>query len=327
LEMPRDRPDGTWRESWLPADAEPEPAEPCRVAPCSVFRICVSPMFGLVMGIVAINYGPYVLWLPHETLLAKASIAVFHVLVAFLVASYVMCVFTDPGTTPVEWHRLVERDERLASEFNFCRKSSMYRPLRSHFCSVTRRVVLNMDHFCPWVINTVGFYNRKFFILFLLYTLGATSWVLLSNAPLLIRLYTMPGAARQLERQWGPQRYMFALMATLIDGALCIMLACFCPFHIRMALLNETTIEGPSPMFDVGYRRNWQQVFGRDPVLWFLPVYGGGPDGDGVHWPSGHVKSPEVPAGFRAQPSGAHELEEGRLLARESCSDSSVDDG
>lgn len=284
-------------------------------------------MFCLVLAIVAMNYGPYVLWLPHDTLWAKFCVAVFHVLVALLVGSYVMCVFTDPGTTPDEWHRLVERDERLASEFNYCRKSNMYRPLRSHFCSVTRRVVLNMDHFCPWVVNTVGFYNRKFFILFLLYTLLATSWALLTNLPLLYTLYSVPGATRTLERQWGAQRYMFGMMATLIDGALGIMLACFCPFHIRMALLNETTIEGPSPMFDVGYERNWKQVFGKDPYLWFLPVYGGGPDGDGVHWPSPHVKSPEQPAGLRSDFQSDVELEEGRLLSRGDVgSDSSVDE-
>ena len=35
-----------------------------------------------------------------------------------------------------------------------------------HYCSVTGRLTLNMDHFCPWVVNTVGFYNRKFFVLF-----------------------------------------------------------------------------------------------------------------------------------------------------------------
>ena len=275
-------------------------------------------MFVLVFGIVAVNYAPYVLWLPHEGMLGMACVVVFHVLVALLLCSYVMCVFTDPGTTPLEWHQRVASDERLASEFALCRRSNMYRPLRSHFCSVTRRVVLNMDHFCPWVVNTVGFYNRKFFILFLIYTLSATLWVLITNGPLLLRIYQDRAFARSLERQWGAQRYMFGMMAAFVDLALAFMLSCFAPFHIRMAMLNETTIEGPSPMFDVGERRNWQQVFGTDSRLWFLPVYGGGPDGDGIHWPSRQVQGPEA----------RYELEEGRLLGRGGMvsSDSSADE-
>ena len=65
-----------------------------------------------------------------------------------------------------------------------------------------------------------------------------------------------------------------------------VMLLCFASFHMRMAALNETTIEGPSPAFHVGLRRNWEQVFGTNPWLWLLPVWGGGPAGDGVHWPT-----------------------------------------
>ena len=76
-------------------------------------------------------------------------------------------------------------------------------------------------------------------------------------------------------------------------------------------MLNETTIEGHSPEFQVGLRRNWMQVMGKDPLLWFLPVWGGGPDGDGIHWPSPLVSGHAAAGRGR----GAHEqIEEGRLL-------------
>ena len=109
-------------------------------------------------------------------------------------------------------------------------------------------------------------------------------------------------------------------MGAILDAALLIMLACFLPFHLRMVLLNETTIEGPSPEFHVGKWRNWRQVMGKNPKLWLLPVWGGGPDGDGIHWPSPLVVwaaardgAPVAPPGSRA----ARAMEEGRLLARD----------
>ena len=63
-----------------------------------------------------------------------------------------------------------------------------------------------MDHFCPWVVNTVGFYNRKFFVLFLFYTLLACLWVVLTSLPTFLAVWRTPGAMRNLERQLGPHR-------------------------------------------------------------------------------------------------------------------------
>ena len=63
-------------------------------------------------------------------------------------------------------------------------------------------------------------------------------------------------------------------------------LLCFATFHLRMVLLNETTIEGPSPVFNVGKRKNWESVMGKNPTYWLLPLWGEGPNGDGVHWPT-----------------------------------------
>jgi palmitoyltransferase ZDHHC2/15/20 len=45
----------------------------------------------------------------------------------------------------------------------------LFKPDRTHHCSVCNRCVLNMDYQCPWIHNCIGFYNRKVFILILVY--------------------------------------------------------------------------------------------------------------------------------------------------------------
>lgn len=71
-----------------------------------------------------------------------------------------------------------------------------------------------------------------------------------------------------------------------------VILTFFTKFHVKLVLSNSTTIENfekssePS-VYDAGRSKNWRQVFGKNPWLWFAPVYGstGKPDGDGVVWP------------------------------------------
>ena len=92
------------------------------------------------------------LWTPHTTWLSWISLVVFHVLLFMLLASYLHCVFTDPGTVPQAWSDRIASDPQQAARYRYCHKSGLYRPPRSHYCSVTQRVVLNMDHFCPWVV-------------------------------------------------------------------------------------------------------------------------------------------------------------------------------
>ena len=87
--------------SWQPIDAVPATARECAVAPCTGFRCLASPMFVVVWGIVGINYAPYVVWSPHETVWQWFCVVIFHILVGLLLASYCMCVFTDPGTIPL----------------------------------------------------------------------------------------------------------------------------------------------------------------------------------------------------------------------------------
>ena len=79
----------------------------------------------------------------------------------------------------------------------------------------------------------------------------------------------------------------------------------FFKFHVRLILTNSTTIENmdkknnQKDLFNRGVQNNWYQVFGKNKMLWMLPITGisGKPIGDGVIWTqenNNHVED-EVP--------------------------------
>ena len=46
-------------------------------------------------------------------------------------------------------------------EWSYCTKSRKPKPPRSHFDHASRDLVLNMDHFCPWMANCIGYFNYR----------------------------------------------------------------------------------------------------------------------------------------------------------------------
>ncbi|KAK1744376.1 DHHC family palmitoyltransferase [Skeletonema marinoi] len=56
------------------------------------------------------------------------------------------------------------------TEWSYCRFSKQPKPPRSHYDHVTKSLVLNMDHYCPWMFNCVGYFNYRYFVNFLFFT-------------------------------------------------------------------------------------------------------------------------------------------------------------
>ena len=304
-------------------------AAPWRCSPCNEGRLAASPTPIIILGIIAANYVTLVLYgLDYRADAMRIALVItFHLLLCLMAVSWFMVCCTDPGVPPEEWQRdmaaRVERGEHVP----VCRRCGLYKPPRSHFDSVTARLTLNMDHFCPWVVNTVGFYNRKFFMLFLLYANATLLFCAITLLAYLSPMWTW------LESDEATARWLPGIANTMVhlgtiglDGVLLCVIGPFMHFHFRMAMKNETTIEGSTtPRYNVGTLANLRSVFGAKTWTWLVPLYLRGPQGDGLHWPTntdssrtsnaGHVStvmnssSANTLAGLRAPPQQQPKLE------------------
>lgn len=309
--------------------------KPFACAPCSIARLQFAPMPMIMVAVIVVNYIFYVVWTIQrgvDRAMMVVLFTIFHLLLALVVMSWLYTCATDPGVPPESWQRRMAAqakandypDNTSLGTTRICRKSGLYKPERSHYCSVTKRLTLNMDHFCPWVLNTIGFYNRKFFLLFILYTICLIGFTLVSIAPQLPGIFEW---ARSENSTGLPPiaNLILIVSALLVDVVLLFLLCPFLWFHFQMVMKNQTTIDGDRfPQFDVGTRANLQQVFGRNVWLWLLPLYCSGPDGDGVHWPVKQPSSDLPPSHAQRTSPYAITTDSPRLLV---CTPEPVSDG
>ena len=109
-----------------------------------------------------------------------ALLIVYNFFFVMLVWSFFQTMTTDPGQVPVFWGFHLGDNENKRRRY--CLMCNVFKPERCHHCSSCNRCVLNMDHHCPWVNNCVGFWNRKYFLLLLMYVLLMTYFTLFGAA-------------------------------------------------------------------------------------------------------------------------------------------------
>jgi len=170
---------------------------------------------------------------------------------------------------------------------NPCRRcDGRRRPLRAHHCSRAGKCVLRFDHYCPFVNNTIGFHNHKFFILFLGYTSLASFIQLLLQGSAWIVLFSG-------EKENNPRgtdspsirqpRMMIDLIASALALALAFSLGGFYLQHICLAgCSNRTMLEDeyllddgtPGRSFNLGkFWLNMEQLCGPFCLYTFIPVW------------------------------------------------------
>lgn len=185
-----------------------------------------------------------------------------------------------------------------------CKKSNGPKPPRAHYDRVTRKLVLKMDHYCPWMFNVVGWRNYRYFFLFLLWLWTGTLFAILMT------LFPFLAVTKRNGNDYGfPQipskdRSNISLMF-IICASIAIAISFLFFWHVYLMLSGQTTIEfyinkskrnkslahgklyfNP---FDLGYKKNWQHVMGTS--NFFISILPSNRAPHGLPWPSLRFKT------------------------------------
>ena len=235
-----------------------------------------------VFHIILLIYSTYVLcYMPAVgmSIFSTESIT-FHIITALAIISYYRAVTTDPGSIPktAEWEK--ENTAKKQEGLRFCNREKKWKPDRAHYCSAIGRNVLKMDHYCPWLANCVGYFNHKFFILFIIYATVASGWSTISVAHLL----ATNSAGLLKSHALSAAQIFFLSEGICLSSLISLILTPFTGFHFWLVARNKTTLEycektNASITYDFGLVHNFSQVFGYNPLFWLLPIQTAPADG------------------------------------------------
>ena len=165
--------------------------------------------------------------------------------------SHLRCMFTNPGAVPKDAMPLpqdIDRAKLHGKNPRKCQRSGIYKPPRAHFDSGVQRNVIKMDHHCPWVNNTVGLGNHKFFMLFCLYV-SLASWYAII---LMVTMFITTSCASNRNREYipphcansrHPENIIFIILLCIESLLFGLFTMCMLCDQVHSVVTNQTYID------------------------------------------------------------------------------------
>lgn len=206
---------------------------------------------------------------------------IYALLLIMTMWTYNTTVFTSSFSVNIEISNIYNQNATIIQVGNYpiCHKCQSIKPERAHHCKICNKCVLRMDHHCPWINNCVGFHNVKYFIQFLFYV----------NIFLLLMMIS--GLHFNLNYSgYKMSNYVLVWIMFGVSAYFLIFTTSMLGINIYFLIYNMTTIESKKNeahdyinVYDLGFKRNFLQVFGSTWLLWFIPVSSSIGDGFSYH--------------------------------------------
>lgn len=252
--------------------------------------VCIAIVPAIILLILGAGMAEFLyLHDPHTP-----SSYVFYVWVAFLVFSiafnYYYAVTTDPGRVGDGVYESLRTDileSGAESQSSQCRKCNKSRPARAHHCKICGTCVMLMDHHCPWINNCVGYFNRRYFVLFIFWAAtGILNYIIVCLVHSSGYLFGWP----QLPTDKDPPMAIWLVMFTAAYAFTLLSAVAFL-FGMNIYLIGtgQTAIEREQNkrlkkiaeqqerdfhnQWDLGWMANFSDAFGsKHWIAWILPL-------------------------------------------------------
>ncbi|XP_015175722.1 PREDICTED: probable palmitoyltransferase ZDHHC24 [Polistes dominula] len=180
--------------------------------------------------------------------------------------------------------------------WRLCTTCEILAPPRSWHCSTCKTCILKRDHHCIFTGCCVGYFNHRYFIMFLLYLFIATVYAFCYNNffiwsrihfefpmsiikiifPLAIFVFGFDGSIEQFYLLL----YIVSVIGMLFTGILCI-------YHFQLVFNGCVADESNKNKrtYDLGWRQNIKEVLGeRWYLTWLVPYIKSQLPHDGITW-------------------------------------------
>ncbi|XP_039257376.2 palmitoyltransferase ZDHHC17-like [Styela clava] len=209
----------------------------------STFPICIS--FATKFWVYMTSF--FFFWPVISSMFAQLLFLIFTPAMWYF---FYKAMMTDPGIISCQEEqkkrtiiRAAETDSLMIEKF--CSTCMVMKPLRSKHCAVTNKCIAKFDHFCPWVYNTVGAGNHRYFIGYLFFLLGMLTWNVWASFQYWHVMCAIPKGSTMLEQLTLIPRcspWVFWIFANCVFHTVWVFLLLSCQLY-QIVWLGVTTNE------------------------------------------------------------------------------------